>query len=211
MVYYTPSLESTPLWEEDEVGGGGCPKCRHRYKRCCMPRPLGGAADLEHLSATLRDLSECGWYYGPMSRRQSASLLQNSPVGLFLLRDSSDPRFLFSLSVQTALGPTSVRIHYSCGRFQLDAEPSLAGAVPTFPSVVALVEHYVGLGGPQLCLSGSKYSHVLLKAPLYRTFPSLKHLARLEINRLQPAPLDPKHLPIPVLLKKYLTDYPYKR
>lgn len=194
---------------EEETGG--CPKCRQGWRKCCLPRPLRGTADIEQLSATLRDLAECGWYYGPMSRKQSVHLLHKQPLGLFLLRDSSDPRFLFSLSVQTAVGPTSVRIHYSDGRFRLDAEPSLAGSVPTFQSVVALVQHYVSLGGPQLCLSGSKYSHVLLRAPLYKNVPSLKHLARLSLNRLVHSSEEVAPLPIPIVLKKYLIDYPYTR
>ncbi|XP_014290714.1 suppressor of cytokine signaling 2 isoform X1 [Halyomorpha halys] len=192
-------------------GEGETGRCRHRSKKCCLARPVKGTADLERLTSTVQDLSECGWYYGCVSRKQAITLLQSAPIGHFIVRDSSDPRFLFSISVQTALGPTSVRIHYSDGRFRLDAEPSLACSVPSFPSVISLVEHYVSLGGPQLCISGAKYSHVLLRKPLYKNCPSLKHLCRLTLNTLLRSSKDVGPLPIPIILKKYLIDYPYTR
>ena len=53
-------------------------------------------------------------------------------------------RFLYSLSVQRGPdeGPTSVRIHFSQGKFRLDAEDKIQHLMPAFKSVVDLVEYY---------------------------------------------------------------------
>ena len=65
-------------------------------------------------------------------------------VGTFLLRDSSDSRCLYALSIQTEAGPTSVRIHYVDGDFRLDASSScVASNLPRFRSVLELVDFYV--------------------------------------------------------------------
>lgn len=64
-------------------------------------------------------------------------------IGTFLVRTSSNPKFLFSLSVQTERGPTSVRLHYVNGYFRLEAQPHLYNAMPAFPNVIDLIQYYV--------------------------------------------------------------------
>ena len=62
------------------------------------------------------------------------------------MRDSSDARYLYALSLQTDRGPTSVRIHYSSRGFRLDAatgQTGLAEHLPRFRTVLNLVDHYV--------------------------------------------------------------------
>jgi suppressor of cytokine signaling 2 len=177
-----------------------------------IPQVPQSDTDLVRLAATLRALRTSGWYYEGLSWQESAEALQSTSPGTFLVRDSSDPRFLFSLSVQTERGPTSVRLHYVCGQFRLDAEPRLAPLMPLFECVVRLVEYYIeatkdsarpdGADGERQakgskgCLlrhkeqvwvdaRGHMYSHILLTTPLYKKqqLPSLQHVARLAINR----------------------------
>jgi len=81
-----------------------------------------------------------------LSGEESLIALKNCPPGTFLVRDSSDPDHLFSLSVQTTRGPTSVRLHYLNGEFRLDAQHHLALHVPRFACVLRLIEHYVREG-----------------------------------------------------------------
>jgi SH2 domain len=81
-----------------------------------------------------------------LSGEESLIALKNCPPGTFLVRDSSDPDHLFSLSVQTTRGPTSVRLHYLNGEFRLDAQHHLAHHVPRFACVLRLIEHYVREG-----------------------------------------------------------------
>ncbi|XP_047002908.1 cytokine-inducible SH2-containing protein-like [Schistocerca americana] len=184
--------------------------------------------DLVRLAATQAALRASGWYYEGLSWQQSAELLRASEPGTFLVRDSSDARFLFSLSVQTERGPTSVRLHYVAGQFRLDSEARLTASMPLFNCVVALVEHYVAetqrrassqhrdcaAGGKEqvwVDAHGQMYSPIVLTRPLYRQGhpPSLQHCARLAVNRVLNG-RRPTHLPLPLTLKEYLSEYPYK-
>ncbi|XP_063240888.1 cytokine-inducible SH2-containing protein-like [Bacillus rossius redtenbacheri] len=192
--------------------------------------------DLERVSATQRRLRDSGWYYEGMSWRESEVALRRCAPGAFLARDSSDPRFLFSLSVQTERGPTSVRLHYVNGHFRLDAQPSIAHYMPLFECVVALVDYYVaassqhraplsparrqaiykeqGLEHVWVDDQGHVYSHIRLAGPLRHREapPSLGHLARLAVNRCLRRPFRPAlppPLPLPRPLLRYLDDYPY--
>ena len=90
-----------------------------------------------------RQLAGCSFYFGRLSASEASGKLGRCAVGTFLLRDSSDRRFLFALSVQTHRGPTSVRLaRDESGRFRLDCDRSQRPAMPTFASVVDLVRFY---------------------------------------------------------------------
>ena len=103
------------------------------------------AAVKEILRVNRERLEECGWYYPALTWNESAELLRDAAPGTFLVRDSSDDRFLFSLSVQRSgkEGPTSVRIHFQRGKFKLDAEEDILHLMPEFPSVLDLIDHYL--------------------------------------------------------------------
>uniref|UniRef100_A0A1B6JB10 Uncharacterized protein n=1 Tax=Homalodisca liturata TaxID=320908 RepID=A0A1B6JB10_9HEMI len=180
--------------------------------------------DLERLSSTMKALRNSGWYYEGLSWQESAALLMPTSPGTFLVRDSSDPRFLFSLSVQTERGPTSVRLHYHEGNFRLDAAPKLVPVMPVFQCVVRLVEYYVSVTNRKsdrskskeqvwIDCSGQTYSSILLTKPLLQKgkFPTLQHLARLAINRLgQTGYHVPTH-ELPETLHRYIAEYPYSQ
>lgn len=186
--------------------------------------------DLQRLSTTLKRLSISGWYYEGLSWQESVPILMSTMPGTFLVRDSSDPRYLFSLSVQTSRGPTSVRIHYSNGHFRLDAETNLAPVLPQFDCVVKLIEYYVNITKDTLehrkkrlrskisqdqvwiDSTGDVYSQILLKKPLLKQrekFPTLRHLARLSINSLLKSGCYVPTSKLPVSLQEYLMEYPY--
>ncbi|KAF4523045.1 hypothetical protein B566_EDAN012774 [Ephemera danica] len=207
--------------------------------RIVSPNVFLGTADtdLVRLKSTQKALRTSGWYYEGLSWQESAATLDRCSPGTFLVRDSSDPRFLFSLSVQTTRGPTSVRLHYLNGQFRLDAEEHLARYIPTFECVLRLVEHYVALGGNSsksqqqqlgegssnsadedrerhvwVDLRGHMYSPILLTRPKRRAVPTLQHLARIAIN--QRLPQNPQQrnivsLNLPASIETYLRDYPY--
>lgn len=153
-----------------------------------------------NLSEVLRnsqaELEHCCWYHGSLSWQESAMLLQNSKEGTFLVRNSQDTRFFYSLSVQRAKeGPTSVRIQFQNGHFSLDAEEQIRESMPRFKSVCELVEYYVMLGTDSY-QSSSKgvlidqkiearkiHSPIILRQPLFKKAPTLAHFARIAINR----------------------------
>lgn len=169
------------------------------------------STDLERLSAAQRVLQMSGWYHEGLSWQQSAALLNKAPVGSWLMRDSSDKRFMYAVSVQTARGPTAVRVHYVCGRFRLDAEPRMAPMMPMFECPVKMIEHYIEYSKKMseqkevwVDHSGQLYSQIYLTKPLLKEVRSLSHMARLVVNRFN---ISTKELPTP--LKNYMADYPY--
>ncbi|XP_077980579.1 suppressor of cytokine signaling 2-like [Glandiceps talaboti] len=180
--------------------------------------------DLESIVKTLRMLDISCWYHGAMSSKEAKEKLRTSPSGTFLIRDSQDPRHLFSLSVKTHRGTTSVRIQYTRdGRFRLDADESIRDRTPVFDCVVQLMAHYMegeesSTSGRQLFWlepSGRKDVPVKLNCPLKANVPMLQHLCRLSINRSLKRDLAIKYrvcdLPLPPSLKSYLIEYPFRQ
>jgi len=198
-----------------------------------LPRPTIDVAEVLRVSQT--ELEQCCWYYGSLSWQESSMLLQNTAEGTFLVRDSQDPRFLYSLSVQRSKeGPTSVRIHFNNGKFSLDAEERIRELMPRFDSVGELVEHYVALNDKH---SSSKevfvdqkveerkiLTPIILHQPLFKKPPSLAHFSRLSINRSMAAKRyntqasvltkqeaendEMKTLKLPPKLLEFLKNYP---
>lgn len=243
-----PGKTSFPLNEEERKPTSGVPEERlmeapssptsqHRVGNQPSPPHLSpstgallgaGAAsdvdtDLSRVRDALRTLRTSGYYYEGLSWEEAGRLLRGQPVGTFLVRDSSDNRFLFALSVQTERGPTSVRIHYWRGQFRLDCEDALAASMPWFSCVVSLVEHYVRLSRSakgQMCVwldgHGRRDLPIVLTRPLYRQPASLQHLCRIALNRSAASVAAATSStscrtvePLPAALKDYLRDYPH--
>lgn len=178
------------------------------------PRVWGPSDDLRCITETLGHLSTSGWYWGAITASEARAELQRAEEGTFLVRDSSHPLYMLTLSVKTNRGPTNVRIEYSQGNFRLDSSCLVKPRVLAFPGVLSLVQHYV-----DSCVGAAervdvppehKDSAVLLKLvrPLHRrdAFPSLQHLSRLAINRLTASP---EQLPLPRSVQEYLQVYPF--
>jgi len=184
------------------------------------PRLLPSARYLASLQTTFARLLVCGFYFGKMSIDEASEHLRESPIGTFLLRDSSDCRFLFALSVKTHRGPTSIRISYvDPGVFRLDSDEDQARVMPTFDCVLALLRHYVMLSCERhqflfqndyvfLESSGRKDTPVLLIRPLVIRPERLGYICRRRINGLVEG-RSVERLHLTPSLRKYLTDYPY--
>jgi len=194
------------------------------------------AWDVDRLEAAYRCLDACGFYYGRMSMDEATERLSRRPVGTFLLRDSSDRRYLFSLSVQTCRGTTSIRMSYRSGLFRLDCSSEQEHLMPTFDCPLRLVAHYVRLcsgsspsspagAGPRLHRhsyvllesSGRRDTPVLLIQPYHEQPLSLSHVCRRAIQAAlcrggcgdsgRDAAVD--RLQLQPSLKSYLKQYPY--
>lgn len=155
------------------------------------PRPVSPLLDSETvLLRSRQEMSQCGWYYGKLSWQQSQALLQFSEDGTFLVRDSQDPRFTYTLSLQRAKeGATSVRISFSHGKFSLDADERIRHLMPRFSSVGSLVSYYISLDQEPHKAEATPWSserppwRLSVRRPLLRAPPSLSHCARLAINK----------------------------
>ncbi|KAL7830047.1 hypothetical protein SRHO_G00311740 [Serrasalmus rhombeus] len=57
--------------------------------------------DSSSFATSLRELEKCGWYWGPMNWEDAEMKLKGKADGSFLVRDSSDPRYILSLSFRS--------------------------------------------------------------------------------------------------------------
>ncbi|XP_063073607.1 suppressor of cytokine signaling 2 [Engraulis encrasicolus] len=112
-------------------------------------------ADQSRVASAMRDLKNTGWYWGRLTAGEAKEILQHSAEGTFLVRDSSQRDYLFTISAMTSAGPTNLRIEYRDGKFKLDSVVLLKPKLKQFDSVVHLVEHYVKLSQNSSSGSGS--------------------------------------------------------
>ena len=171
-----------------------------------------GEDDERCLEKNKNALQECGYYWEKLTWQDAISLLQSCAVGTFIIRDSADRHYRYTLSVQTDKGPTSVRIDYNRGKFRLDCENNMKSSLPEFSSVISLIEHYVRVsksGNRHVWVDaeGKVYSPIIVRLPLWRSTPSLKHLCRLSINLNLPRSYTSDHLPSN--LTRYLDQYSF--
>ena len=164
-------------------------------------------------------LEQCGFYYMNFDMKASRRKLKHCPEGNFLVRDSSDPKHLFSLSVKTSRGPTSVRIVYRHGSFHLDCETSQEAKMVKFQNVMDLIQYYVKNSEKNakeksqcywLETGGRKEIPVVLKRPQHYRISSLQHLCRLNIHKqCDTAESNDLLSQASPRLYNYLMDYPY--
>uniref|UniRef100_A0A8C4ZN64 Cytokine inducible SH2-containing protein a n=1 Tax=Gadus morhua TaxID=8049 RepID=A0A8C4ZN64_GADMO len=180
------------------------PHCVQSPPLICDP-----TKDLRAIASNFCHLENSGWYWGAITAAQAHAALQEASEGAFLVRDSSHPQYMLTLSVRTARGPTSIRIQYSQAQFLLDSSPPARLGMLSFPDVPSLVEHYMG-PGRKTQPSANEASVVLkLRTAVYKSqgFPSLQHLTRLTINRHSD---QPERLSLPRPLLGFIKDYPFK-
>ncbi|KAF5927963.1 cytokine-inducible SH2-containing protein isoform X1 [Diceros bicornis minor] len=199
------------------------------------PKVLDPEEDLLCIAKTFSYLRESGWYWGSITASEARQHLQKMPEGTFLVRDSTHPSYLFTLSVKTTRGPTNVRIEYADSSFRLDSNCLSRPRILAFPDVVSLVQHYVAScaadtrsdspdpaptpalptpkedapGDPALPAPAATAVHLKLVQPFVRrsSARSLQHLCRLVINRLV---ADVDCLPLPRRMADYLRQYPFQ-
>ena len=167
-----------------------------------IPRTVHTQIDyMHHLVNDLKEISACSFYWGVMDRYEAERLLDNKPEGTFLLRDSAQEDFLFSVSFRRYGRSLHARIEQWQHKFSFDA---LDPGVFSSDTVCGLIEHYKD---PSCCM----FFEPMLTIPLNRSFVfSLQHLCRATIcknltydgiNLLQ----------LPNVSKDYLKYYHYKQ
>lgn len=119
-------------------------------------------------------------------------MLQDSPLGSFLIRDSRQKDVFFTLSYHAKSGPVSVRIIYNQKKF------SLAGNERCFPTLFALLEYYV---------SSPKKS---LSFPYRKWQPTLQERCRKRVMELCSGASQISELPITHVAQDFLLEFPYK-
>ncbi|EDO44866.1 predicted protein [Nematostella vectensis] len=163
----------------------------------------------------LDTLRQSGFYWRGITKEQADIILRSCDMGAFIIRDSSSPNFLFTLSVRTVFGVTNIRIAMDRGRFSLESIDNENSEGPSFKCVVHLIYYYVKnsrhserhLEDNYLRREPTKYK-LYLGRPIYGAVSSLQHLCRRSINK-QMRPNGVYALPIPAKLKIYISNYQY--
>lgn len=179
--------------------------------------------DLSKTIETSFTLSQGCFYFPEVSSAEAKHMLKTNSVGTFFVRDSSDSRYLYTVSVKTIRGPTSIRIAYSRGRFALDSDEKSRHQIPKFASLLDLIDYYIRISREKkseqcrfLDKFGKKELPIIMTEPKRSGVPSLKHLCRTAINRTLPANCAQEVRSavneltvLPKPLRNYLKDYPY--
>jgi suppressor of cytokine signaling 5 len=177
----------------------------HVTLRSCPLDTIAGChtqVDFIHcLVPDLLDITKCSFYWGKMDRYEAERLLDGKPEGTFLLRDSAQEEFLFSVSFRKYSRSLHARIEQWNHKFSFDSHDP---GVYTSDTVCGLIEHYKD---PSSCM----FFEPMLTWPLHRNFTfSLQHLCRAVIvNRLSYDNIN--LLQLPKTLKSYLKEYHYRQ
>ncbi|XP_030629962.1 suppressor of cytokine signaling 5a [Chanos chanos] len=169
-----------------------------------QPGPWKVHTQIDYIHCLVPDLLQITalpCYWGVMDRYEAEALLDGRPEGTFLLRDSAQEDYLFSVSFRRYGRSLHARIEQWNHNFSFDAhDPCVFHAA----TVTALLEHYKD---PSACM----FFEPLLTVPLHRTFPfGLQTLARAAI--CHGTTYDGiGALPLPPALQDYLREYHYKQ
>ncbi|XP_005989150.1 suppressor of cytokine signaling 3b [Latimeria chalumnae] len=162
----------------------------------------------------LRKLQKSGFYWSAVSGGDANLLLSAEPAGTFLIRDSSDSRHFFTLSVKTESGTKNLRIQCDSCSFFLQTDPKSTQSVPKFDCVLKLVHHYMpskcaesgsGRRTAYYIYSGGERIPLVLARPLSSSVSTLQHLCRKTVNGHLDISNKVGELPVPI--KEFLQEY----
>lgn len=154
----------------------------------------------------LSKLQQSGFYWGAISGREAQSLLESQSVGTFLLRDSSDTRHFFTLTVKMQQGTKNLRVQCDSSSFWLESDPH-SHTVPQFDCVLKMIHYYMPEGDSPCCYISSSGGKIplTLHRPLTCGLTSLQHLCRKTVNGNQDVCVQQQTLP--QLIQDFLQKY----
>lgn len=136
-------------------------------------------------------------------------MLASESTGTFLIRDSSDNRHLFTLSVKTMSGTKNLRIQCDASSFFLQTDPKNIQSVPHFDCILKLVHYYMPQskrgGNMYYIFSGGEKIPLELIKPLSCSLSTLQHLCRKTVNGQ--LDISSKREQLPHTIKDFLQNY----
>lgn len=168
--------------------------------RVTNPRANFQVDYISYLIPGQQDILTCPFYWGKMDRYEAEALLSNKPEGSFLLRDSAQDDYVFSVSFRRYSRSLHARIEETGHKFSFDCHDP---GVHASSSIRGLLFHYKD---PLSCM----FFEPMLLFPVLRKTPfTLQELARTVIcdnttyNGVS-------KLPMPKTLELYLREYHYR-
>ncbi|XP_046628078.1 uncharacterized protein LOC124308942 [Neodiprion virginianus] len=162
-------------------------------------------------AASIEKVKDYGWYWGPISGEAAEKILSNEPDGSFIVRDSSDDHYIFSLSFRLNSCVRHVRIEHDQGNFSF-------GSCTKFKShtIVDFIENAVehSRSGRYLFflhrrpVLGPMRVQLLHPVSRFKQVQSLQHICRFVILKMVRRDLIPT-LPLPRRLIDYLSTPHY--
>ncbi|XP_048089861.1 suppressor of cytokine signaling 3b [Alosa alosa] len=213
-------FDSFPVMSSSPVECGRRLPHRHRYKT------FSSRLQYQLVLSAARKLQESGFYWSSMGGKEASSLLNAEPAGTFLVRDSSDHRHFFTLSVKTVTGTKNLRIQCDACSFYLQTDPCDAQKVPHFDCVLKLIHHYMPTTTTTTYLcprqpqcrqllsrrrrtyfiySGGEKVPLELLRPLTCSMSTLQHLCRKTVNGH--LDMSTKRDQLPQTLQEFLEEY----
>ncbi|XP_076459548.1 uncharacterized protein LOC143292824 [Babylonia areolata] len=162
---------------------------------------------------SMKQLKECGWYWGPLSSEEAVSKLSDKCDGSFLVRDSSSERHLLTISFKYNSNINHTRIEFHKGLFSLWEKPDEHSKAHICQFIEQTVEH--SKKGNFIYFQRSPNSNadplpIQLLYPVSRFYrvPSLQHICRfLILGQVRRDHID--QLPLPQKVKDYLSEKQY--
>ncbi|KAJ9584452.1 hypothetical protein L9F63_021206 [Diploptera punctata] len=162
-------------------------------------------------ASSIEKVKDYGWYWGPISGEAAEKILSNEPDGSFIVRDSSDDHYIFSLTFKLNGCIRHVRIEHDQGNFSF-------GSCTKFKShtIVDFIENAVehSRSGRYLFflhrrpVLGPMRVQLLHPVSRFKQVQSLQHMCRFVILKLVRRDLIPT-LPLPRRLIDYLNTPHY--
>lgn len=174
----------------------------HHYKT------FNSKSQYQMVLATLHKLQESGFYWGAVTGKEANAMLAAEAPGTFLIRDSSDNRHLFALSVKTSSGTKNLRIQCDSASFYLQTDAKNIPVIPHFDCVLKLVHYYMSQSkGNTLyyIYTGAEKIPLELAKPLSCSLSTLQHLCRKTVNGL--VDVSSRRDQLPHHLKEFLQEY----
>jgi len=166
-----------------------------------LTRPHTQIDYVHHLVPHLSDITNCSFYWGKMDRYEAESLLDEKPEGSFLLRDSAQDEYLFSVSFRRYGRSLHARIEEQDHRFSFDCHDP---GVFMSRNIPELLDHYKD---PASCM----FFEPMLCHPVNRKNPfSLQVLSRAAICDQLVNYSDVDNMELPKSLKVFLKEYHYR-
>ncbi|CAH1993511.1 unnamed protein product [Acanthoscelides obtectus] len=162
-------------------------------------------------ATSIQRVKDYGWYWGPISSEAAEKILSNEPDGSFIVRDSSDDHYIFSLTFKLNNCVRHVRIEHDQGNFSF-------GSCTKFKSqtIVEFIENAVehSRSGRYLFflhrrpVIGPVRVQLLHPVSRFKQVQSLQHMCRFVIHKNVRRDLI-AHLPLPRRMIDYLNTPHY--
>lgn len=162
-------------------------------------------------ASSIEKVKDYGWYWGPISGETAEKILSNEPDGSFIVRDSSDDHYIFSLTFKLNGVVRHVRIEHDQGNFSF-------GSCTKFKShtIVDFIENAVehSRSGRYLFFLHRRPVHGPMRVQLlhpvsrFKQVQSLQHMCRFVILKAVRRDLIPS-LPLPRRIIDYLNTPHY--